>query len=101
MISVQNVSKVYHLYHHPFDRVLGALAISRRRKAEFWALRNINLRVEKGEVFALLGPNGSGKSTLLQIITGILLALVYTPSAGEAWSSLEFLNHQITLGWLC
>jgi lipopolysaccharide transport system ATP-binding protein len=72
VISVQNVSKVYHLYHHPLHRVLGALALSRRRKAEFWALRNINLRVEKGEVFALLGPNGCGKSTLLQIISGIL-----------------------------
>ena len=72
MISVQNVSKVYHLYHHPFDRVLGALALSRKKKAEFWALRDINLRVEKGEVFALLGPNGSGKSTLLQVISGIL-----------------------------
>jgi lipopolysaccharide transport system ATP-binding protein len=72
VISVQNVSKVYHLYQHPFDRVLGALAISRKKRAEFWALRDINLRVEKGEVFALLGPNGSGKSTLLQVICGIL-----------------------------
>jgi lipopolysaccharide transport system ATP-binding protein len=72
VISVQNVSKAYHLYHHPFDRVLGAFALARRQKAEFWALRNINLRVEKGEVFALLGPNGSGKSTLLQVISGIL-----------------------------
>jgi lipopolysaccharide transport system ATP-binding protein len=72
VISVQNVSKVYHLYQHPFHRVLGALTLSTKQKAEFWALRNINLRVEKGEVFALLGPNGSGKSTLLQIISGIL-----------------------------
>jgi lipopolysaccharide transport system ATP-binding protein len=82
VISVQNVSKVYHLYHHPFDRVLGALALSRRRKAEFWALRDINLRIEKGEVFALLGPNGSGKSTLLQIISGIL-----QPTTGRVLSS--------------
>jgi quinol-cytochrome oxidoreductase complex cytochrome b subunit len=36
---------------------------------------------------------------LLQIVTGILLALVYVPSAGEAWSSLQALNHQIALGW--
>ena len=35
----------------------------------------------------------------LQIVTGILLALTYVPSAGEAWTSLQALNHQITLGW--
>lgn len=72
VISVQNISKVYHLYRHPFDRLLGSFALARKRTSEFWALRNINLRVDKGEVFAILGPNGSGKSTLLQIITGIL-----------------------------
>ncbi len=36
---------------------------------------------------------------MLQIATGILLALVYVPSASEAWKSLDVLNHQIQLGW--
>jgi ubiquinol-cytochrome c reductase cytochrome b subunit len=35
----------------------------------------------------------------LQLVTGILLALIYVPSAGEAWNSLQSLNHQIALGW--
>jgi ubiquinol-cytochrome c reductase cytochrome b subunit len=44
---------------------------------------------------------GSAAFTLLilQIVTGILLALVYVPSAGEAWNSLNMLNHQLPLGW--
>ena len=36
---------------------------------------------------------------LLQLVTGILLALIYVPSAGEAWGSLQALNHDVTLGW--
>jgi ubiquinol-cytochrome c reductase cytochrome b subunit len=36
---------------------------------------------------------------MLQIVTGILLALVYVPSGAEAWSSLQALNHDVTLGW--
>jgi ubiquinol-cytochrome c reductase cytochrome b subunit len=36
---------------------------------------------------------------MLQIVTGVLLALVYVPSAGEAWNSLNTLNHEVTLGW--
>ena len=35
----------------------------------------------------------------MQIVTGILLALIYTPTAGEAWNSLQTLNHVIPLGW--
>ena len=44
---------------------------------------------------------GSAATVLLmmQVVTGVLLALVYTPSASEAWSSLNFINNNITLGW--
>jgi ubiquinol-cytochrome c reductase cytochrome b subunit len=44
---------------------------------------------------------GSAATVLLvlQVVTGILLALVYSPSASEAWGSLQFLNHNIALGW--
>ncbi len=35
----------------------------------------------------------------LQVVTGILLAILYVPSAGEAWNSLQMLNHQIAAGW--
>jgi ubiquinol-cytochrome c reductase cytochrome b subunit len=36
---------------------------------------------------------------MLQVVTGILLALIYVPSAGEAWNSLQLLNHTVPLGW--
>jgi hypothetical protein len=44
---------------------------------------------------------GSAALTLfiLQVFTGIMLALIYVPSAAEAWNSLQFLNHGVTLGW--
>lgn len=36
---------------------------------------------------------------MLQVLTGILLALVYAPTAGNAWNSLQFLDHNVRLGW--
>src|SRR5438270_522401 len=44
---------------------------------------------------------GSAALTVLalQLVTGILLALLYVPSAGEAWTSLQTLNQDVTLGW--
>ena len=44
----------------------------------FEALKNINLNIEKGEIFAMLGPNGAGKTTLISIICGIV-----KPSSGN------------------
>ena len=51
ILSVQNVSKTY--------------------AGGFQALKNIDLSIDKGEIFALLGPNGAGKTTLISIICGI------------------------------
>ncbi len=72
MLQVQNVSKVYRLYRRPADRLLELLPFSRAAPSEFWALRDVSLTVERGEVLGVIGPNGSGKSTLLQIVSGIL-----------------------------
>jgi ABC-2 type transport system ATP-binding protein len=57
VISIRGLSKVYAGGHQ--------------------ALRDINLEIEKGEIFALLGPNGAGKTTLISIVCGIV-----TPTSG-------------------
>ena len=52
VISVQGLNKVY--------------------GSGFQALKNVDLDIQAGEIFALLGPNGAGKTTLISIICGIL-----------------------------
>jgi lipopolysaccharide transport system ATP-binding protein len=83
LLQVQNVSKVYRLYRRPVDRLTEFLPFAKHHPpAEFWALRDVNLGVERGEVLGVVGPNGSGKSTLLQIVSGIL-----EPTRGRVLSS--------------
>ena len=60
-IEIQNVSRKFKVYGK-----------------EFYALDDVSLDIQRGEIFALVGPNGSGKTTLLNIILGLLL-----PSKGK------------------
>jgi ABC-2 type transport system ATP-binding protein len=51
--------------------IISVANLSKTYGSSFKALKNINLDINKGEIFALLGPNGAGKTTLISIICGI------------------------------
>ena len=54
--------------------IISVANLSKTYGTGFKALKNINLDINKGEIFALLGPNGAGKTTLIGIICGIVNA---------------------------
>jgi ubiquinol-cytochrome c reductase cytochrome b subunit len=77
---------------------------------EAWIDRRLQLGAPLRETMAHPVPResaswayvfGSAALTVfgLQLATGILLAVVYVPSAGDAWNSLQHLNQHVTLGW--
>lgn len=79
-IQVDHLDKIYKLYDKPMDRLREALGLARGKKLykEHYALRDVNLHVQRGETVGIIGTNGSGKSTILKIITGVL-----NPTAGN------------------
>jgi ABC-2 type transport system ATP-binding protein len=54
--------------------VLTVSGLSKTYATGFYALKNVDLEIRRGEIFALLGPNGAGKTTLINIICGIVTA---------------------------
>ncbi len=96
-IEVKNISKKYKIIHqrgnyialrdvitdvfqNPFSffKRKAKKIIRGETKEEFWALKDINFSVEKGEVVGIIGKNGAGKSTLLKILSQIT-----PPTEGE------------------
>lgn len=86
-VEVRGLGKRYEIYDAPVDRLKQMIFPRLARITghapkeyfkEFWALRGVDLTVERGETVAIIGQNGSGKSTFLQLICGTL-----TPTQGE------------------
>jgi len=67
-----DLSKAYQLYTRRTDRLKQVLfGRFRQYYREYWALRHLNLTVQRGERIGIVGRNGAGKSTLLQLLCGI------------------------------
>lgn len=84
-ISVKDVTMTFNLNKEKVDNLKEYVIKLITRKIEykkFYALKNINIEVKKGEHLAILGLNGAGKSTLLKTIVG-----VYKPCEGTVEKS--------------
>ena len=64
---------------HDLGRIYKLRGSKKETRKELVALQNVNLTVERGELFGLLGPNGAGKTTLIKILTTLL-----SPTSGWA-----------------
>jgi lipopolysaccharide transport system ATP-binding protein len=79
IVSAQQISKCFRIYRHPSDHIKELLSFGRRRYHEpFWAVKQVDLSIERGCCLGIIGENGSGKSTLLRMIAGVI-----RPTSGQ------------------
>ena len=77
-VVAEGVSKSFRLYKDRPASLKALVTAGRARYDDFWALRDVSLRVPRGSAYGLVGHNGSGKSTMLRI-----LARIHQPTHGQ------------------
>ncbi len=93
VIIAERISKLFQIRHNRAYSLKARMLSSvvprfRPRVEDFWALRDVDLRIDRGESVGLVGRNGSGKSTLLKVIAGI-----YRPTSGRV-----LVQRDVTIG---
>lgn len=70
-VELYNIHKKFRVYGSPLSRLREWITLGKKpTHYDFWALKNIDLHIKKGEAIGIIGENGSGKSTMLKIIAG-------------------------------
>jgi ABC-2 type transport system ATP-binding protein len=63
---------VYEMCSPAMESIISVSSLEKVYASGFHALKDVNLEIRRGEIFALLGPNGAGKTTLINVICGIV-----------------------------
>lgn len=84
-IKLENISKQYNLRLK--KPTLIENIYNKGRNNTIWALKDINLKISKGEKIGIIGPNGAGKTTLLEIISGITI-----PTTGKLETNCKIVS---------
>ena len=77
-IEIKNITKSFKLFKRDPGLRGSIKSFFNRNYEEFFALRDINLNIQEGEIIGILGENGAGKTTLIKLMIGLLY-----PSSGK------------------
>lgn len=91
VIKTENLSKVFHIGHDEIHTIFSTIRYKlsgENPKKDLWALKDISISINKGEMIAIIGPNGAGKTTLLRVLSGIMKETSGTYKISEKVSTI-------------